>query len=489
MIYLPDNLAYDYVLKDVLGNTIWTRDGVSSPIQSLSTQVEALPTSAGASGIGFLEPGTGAVLRTVQGRLQETVSVLDFMTDVQRADVQTRAATLDVAGAFNAAVTYLGTVGGGIIRVPAGTYKISSTITVSSNGIVFQGAGFDTYHDTGSSVHPTRITWGGANTDSMFVFTSISGASNKCITGCGFLDIALDGTNSGTWAKCLVELRSHRGGNFRFYGTGATDWLLKLTCVDSLGEAEDTQYNVIELWGRQFSSGGGGMYLGGAASTSQNANTSFNQIRMVDIQVSTGVGIQFANSDTNFIAMARVIGITTGYAYQFLGSSASVDRTARGNFINLISSQGQSIAYGTTTYTYPSHSNYVGLDTGNATPAPTIETGASCYYGSSGGYVRFKSAAARLALSDSTSGAETQRDSLTTETLRIHNASANHVRFTDGTNEWALTMVGGDIMFNRITGTGLLRIGGWTTSGDTAVNGYITVKDNNGVSRKVATIA
>jgi hypothetical protein len=38
-------------------------------------------------------------------------------------------------------------------------------------------------------------------------------------------------------------------------------------------------------------------------------------------------------------------------------------------------------------------------------------------------------------------------------------------------------------------GTGVLRFGTWTTNGDAAVNGYVTIKDSAGNTRKLATIA
>ena len=41
----------------------------------------------------------------------------------------------------------------------------------------------------------------------------------------------------------------------------------------------------------------------------------------------------------------------------------------------------------------------------------------------------------------------------------------------------------------RPKGTGRVWIGAWTTNDDTAVNGYITVKDSTGITRKIATIA
>jgi hypothetical protein len=392
----------------------------------------------------------------------------------------------DDTAAFNAAVAYVSSLGGGTILVPAGTYVISSTITVSTSHIVFHGEGFDTYHDVGSSVHPTMLLWSGGAADAIIRFAPVIGASNKALTSCGVVDLAILGDNL---VQNCVHASSVRGGVFRFYGGSSVGYVLSIDCVSQLGEPVDSQYNIIELWCRQFSSGGGGLSLSGSTDPTQNGNASFNQVRLLDAQISTGTGIFFGNSDTNFIDQARIIGVTTGMAYIFGGSAVSSARTARGNFIRLISSQGASKAYGTTTYTYPSHDNYVGLDTGNGTPQPTIETGASCWFGSSGGHTRYKPAHARMTLGDSTTNAESERLNVGSESLRVYNASSNHIRLTDGTNEFAICIVGGDIMLNRISGTGVFRLGGWTSNADAAVNGYISIKDNNGVVRKVATIA
>jgi hypothetical protein len=45
-----------------------------------------------------------------------------------------------------------------------------------------------------------------------------------------------------------------------------------------------------------------------------------------------------------------------------------------------------------------------------------------------------------------------------------------------------------DIWINP-KGTGVLRVGTWTSNADAAVNGYVTIKDSAGSTRKLATIA
>lgn len=397
----------------------------------------------------------------------------------------------DDTAAFNAAVAYCASRKGGTILVPSGTYKITSMITVNSNSIVFQGEGFDTQHDAGAQAHPTLIQWAGGTDDAMFLFTSTAGPTNSCITGCGVLDIAFNGTNGTVYVKSHVELRSHRAGKFRFFGTGSGQWVLKLGVVAQLGEAEDTQYNRFDIWGRQFNSGGGGVSLTGNGNLPiPNANTSFNHFGLIDLQINTGVGVSFGNSDTNFMDIVRIVGVTTGKAYEFLGSNLNTSDVARGNFVEWMSCTGPGYARGTTTYTFPSISNYIGLDVGNNTPFPTIENGASCYY-SQAGKEQFKPAFAAMSLAGSIPEAIAARVAMGNETLRIYTSSSSSIILDNGTTQWSVTSSGTDLMLKPVSGTGggTLRFGAFTSNADAAINGYVTIKDANGTTRKLATIA
>lgn len=476
-------MEYRYVLKDAGGSTIWTRDNIQAADADIRSDIASTSAGKGAALVGYNDNGTATTVSTM----------LDTLTRISVKDPKFGAVgdgVADDTAAFNAAVAYCAARNGGVIFVPTGTYKITSMITVNSNAIMFQGEGFDTYHDVGAQVHPTLIQWAGGTDDAMILFTSISGASSKCITGCGLLDIAFNGTNGATYVKSHVEIRSLRGGRFRFYGTGSSDWVLKIGVVASLGEPVDTQYNKFEVWGRQFNTGGGGISLGSTTDPTQMGNTSFNKFPLIDLQINTGVGLSFSNSDTNFLDLVRVIGVTTGKAYEFLGSGVSSMRVARGNFIRLLSSQGPGYARGTTSYVYPSVSNYVGLDVGNNTPFPTIETGSSCYY-SQAGKDPFMFAAAKIAVAGDMANAQAARDAMGTETLRIYSSSSNSIILDNGTTQWSVTSSGTDLMLKPFSGTGggTLRFGVFTSNADAAVNGYVTIKDANGTVRKLATIA
>lgn len=87
--------------------------------------------------VGFLQGGTGAIIRTVQNKLRESVSVLDFGA-VADGNTSTGAGT-DNSAAFQTAVTYA-QANSLAVFVPAGAYVLLSQVTVSSNVRLF-GAG------------------------------------------------------------------------------------------------------------------------------------------------------------------------------------------------------------------------------------------------------------------------------------------------------------------------------------------------------------
>jgi len=68
-IYMTSG-AYDVVLKTSAGATVWTRRADPTGAD--------LAASGGSAAIGFLQSGTGAVARTAQAKMRESVSVLDF---------------------------------------------------------------------------------------------------------------------------------------------------------------------------------------------------------------------------------------------------------------------------------------------------------------------------------------------------------------------------------------------------------------------------
>jgi hypothetical protein len=98
-----------------------------------------LDDNDGSSLVGYLPAGTNAVPTTVQAKLRETVSVKDFGAVGD--------GVTDDTAAIQAAIDYVATIGpstvGGIVYVPEGEYRITSTIISAPTGgqVGIQGAG------------------------------------------------------------------------------------------------------------------------------------------------------------------------------------------------------------------------------------------------------------------------------------------------------------------------------------------------------------
>lgn len=91
----------------------------------------------GASLVGFTPAGLGAVIRPLQSKDRDVVSVFDFLTTAQIADVQARTKTLNLASAITSAVA--ATISGEL-WFPPGTYRIDSEIPVAGS-ISIKGSG------------------------------------------------------------------------------------------------------------------------------------------------------------------------------------------------------------------------------------------------------------------------------------------------------------------------------------------------------------
>lgn len=108
---------------------------VAGSASALATQ---LASSAGAAGVGFLQSGTGAVARTAQDKMAERVSVFDFMTTAQIADVRAGTLLVNVATAFQAAINFCAT-NNRRLWVPEGDYRLDAGLTCSAGPLTIEG--------------------------------------------------------------------------------------------------------------------------------------------------------------------------------------------------------------------------------------------------------------------------------------------------------------------------------------------------------------
>lgn len=175
-IWLPVNVAYKFVVNTSAGALLATYDNVPTapnpPITNDASSIAYEPgwiTTAGdfvvgqtyqiavvgstdftligatvnAVGTHFIATGVGSgsgsayLTTTVQTKLQQTVSVFDFMTAAQIADVKAGTLLLDTLPAFEAAIASFPTTFdstyysyGGTIYVPSGKYYLSDTLNI-----------------------------------------------------------------------------------------------------------------------------------------------------------------------------------------------------------------------------------------------------------------------------------------------------------------------------------------------------------------------
>ena len=199
---LPASVALDGTeLVPVVQSSTTKRSTISAIWNYISPFLSA---SGGSDLIGFLAAGTGAVARVMQSKERDIVSVFDFMTAAQIADVQARTLLLDVTTAVQAALTAIGLTGGKL-KAPAGSYSVSANLGLTSvTGVVISGDGmgatiiYDSRTDT-APYNPTGSYFG--------ILSFIN------CTSCGIEDLTLH----GAWVKTFVS--SGNTGNGSRKGT------------------------------------------------------------------------------------------------------------------------------------------------------------------------------------------------------------------------------------------------------------------------------
>jgi hypothetical protein len=111
-----------------------------------TTALQVTSGAVDASNVGYNPDFTGAVAQTVQDKLEETVSVFDFMTDAEKAAVQgSTFPTVNVTAAIQAAMQYwLDKFSGGFNFYPGGPgqpYDISFSATDRRTGRIWFPSG------------------------------------------------------------------------------------------------------------------------------------------------------------------------------------------------------------------------------------------------------------------------------------------------------------------------------------------------------------
>lgn len=162
--------AYRVEVRDAFDSLIYTVDNYNSGLLDILSR---FATSVGASLIGFIQSGVGAVLRSIQDELRMRVHVKQFGA---KGDWDGTTGT-DDAPAFQAAIDYVASIGGGTVYVPAvaKAYRLNSSIVVKKNVSLVGDTGRNFMNFIQSSIdgyygrHCLAITWGANTTIGMAV--------------------------------------------------------------------------------------------------------------------------------------------------------------------------------------------------------------------------------------------------------------------------------------------------------------------------------
>ena len=159
-IWLASTSTYKFILKDANNVLIGTYDNVPGTDTTLNAFITLLASSTGSSLIGYNQGGTGSVSRTVQARLQDTVSVKDFGAVGDGTTDDTAA----IQAALNANLA---------VYFPPATYLVSALTLQGFQKISGYGATLQASTPTGKILTCPTGTGGVQTTN----YTEISGLS------------------------------------------------------------------------------------------------------------------------------------------------------------------------------------------------------------------------------------------------------------------------------------------------------------------------
>lgn len=158
--------------------------------------------------------GTGAVTRTIQSKFREFVSVTDFMSAAQKADVAAGTLSVDCLSAFQAALdSFAATPGsnpntyGGTLYIPPGSYYLSNTWNVDRQVRIFGAAAPD-----GNAIGSVRLYFADGVDGIVFhnYVTSVSGDfSDGSVLQGVYITRKVKATSSGDgiWLRARARLR------------------------------------------------------------------------------------------------------------------------------------------------------------------------------------------------------------------------------------------------------------------------------------------
>ena len=182
-VWVSEGVSYKFVLKDSTGTTIGTYDNINGTYVAADLANTTDP-ALGDALVGFRQSNlsgnlSGAVGRTVHSKLQESISILDFIPPAEVAAIQAGTSTYDcysaIVSAINAAILGTGAFyrNNPAVKFPYGIYNCSATIQLTMQVKLYgDGSGlgysdcptikFTTAGGTGIYILPFDVGFSGA---------------------------------------------------------------------------------------------------------------------------------------------------------------------------------------------------------------------------------------------------------------------------------------------------------------------------------------
>lgn len=229
---------------------------------------------------------------------------------------------------------------GGTVYLPAGTYKINSTLDIRDKpNVVLQGAG--AHHDVyfSSSALQGTILKRTSGTGTMLICGTTTAQSNG-IKGQKVIGMNFDASGLAATAIQVVSLR---GGTFDdIHIREATSVALDLTTVSLSGEenVQDCEFRHISIReGDGDAANGIGIRLTSAAGVV--GNTSLNNFTNIFVCHYNGNGIELRDCDSNTFHKILTQGLGgSGIGVVFYGSDGSIDNASGNTFTDLQAASG-----------------------------------------------------------------------------------------------------------------------------------------------------
>lgn len=117
-----------------------------------------------AANVNYTPPGSNTYLRTVQERMQDTVSVFDYIPVNLHAGIRNGLNFTDLQPYIQDAIDDVGDVGGGVISFPEGTYRTGGALNINKNGVFLIGSGRQNCRLTGGTSAFDCFHFGGVAT-------------------------------------------------------------------------------------------------------------------------------------------------------------------------------------------------------------------------------------------------------------------------------------------------------------------------------------